>query len=100
MAKDPQRLTETLDSILDKIRHRHAMEELAGGPTHKAPCKSCDGTGWEMLTVGRVTTAGGMDVQATVYAPVAQRCPKGCWIPVKGVRRESRQAPQNREMRP
>lgn len=92
-------LKATLDRILAAASDNALMDEMRGSVTYKAPCPKCDDTGWELRTEGKCTTAGGLDVTASVACPVAFRCARGC-VPPTNERKKSRATPTNRELTP
>ena len=80
-------LKATLDRIMQAAQERAAYDELSNhGRTFKAPCVKCDDTGWMLLTSGRATAAGGLEVTASEAVPVARRCAAGCKPPMSGKR--------------
>lgn len=85
-------LAKTLDRILQAASDKALLEEMRGGPTYRPSCKKCDATGWELVTAGKVTTAGGREVQASEACPVARRCPAGCVPPVPNNRKAKKDA--------
>lgn len=92
-------LVETLGRIMKLAEERGIVEEMRGSITYKRACPKCDGTGWEMVTRGRMETAGGIEVTASEVAPVARRCPSGCKPPMTG-RKSERPEQSKRELKP
>lgn len=72
-------MVKTLERILESSRERAAYDELRNASTPYRPdCRECDGTGWKILTTGKATTKGGIEVTASESVPIATRCPRGC----------------------